>query len=237
MSNCPGPQLGGVDGWTYTYVARNCSVHDVTSLLMLLLVVVVVRLMRQLLVGDVFHADACMCVCVCAFVCSRFICDIRHHTGDSMTLMLTDFAIHYSVAFSLYTCLSVWCLNKELQKSKLLFIITAYSSAAYGCWWHVEIVMYFMWKSRRDDAGSVITFLEIVVKPVNGCATTESPWFLSEPCKMWYTIFLNGFGVSRGICKKSKPQTILGGSVAEWLACWTQARKGMGSNRSRDAVG
>ena len=29
----------------------------------------------------------------------------------------------------------------------------------------------------------------------------------------------------------------LGGSVAEWLACWTQAQKGSGSNRSRDAVG
>jgi len=29
----------------------------------------------------------------------------------------------------------------------------------------------------------------------------------------------------------------LGGSVAEWLACWTQAQKGPGSNRSRDAVG
>ena len=28
-----------------------------------------------------------------------------------------------------------------------------------------------------------------------------------------------------------------GGSVAEWLACWTQARKGPGSHRSRDAVG
>ena len=28
-----------------------------------------------------------------------------------------------------------------------------------------------------------------------------------------------------------------GGSVAEWLACWTQAQKGLGSNRSRDAVG
>jgi len=24
--------------------------------------------------------------------------------------------------------------------------------------------------------------------------------------------------------------------VAEWLACWTQAQKGPGSNRSRDAV-
>ena len=28
-----------------------------------------------------------------------------------------------------------------------------------------------------------------------------------------------------------------GGSVAEWLGCWTQAQKGPGSNRSRDAVG
>ena len=30
---------------------------------------------------------------------------------------------------------------------------------------------------------------------------------------------------------------VLGGSVAEWLACWTQAQKGLGSNRNRDAVG
>jgi len=28
----------------------------------------------------------------------------------------------------------------------------------------------------------------------------------------------------------------VGGSVAEWLAFWTQAQKGPGSNRSRDAV-
>jgi len=27
-----------------------------------------------------------------------------------------------------------------------------------------------------------------------------------------------------------------GGSVAEWLACWTQTQKGLGSNRCRDAV-
>ena len=31
--------------------------------------------------------------------------------------------------------------------------------------------------------------------------------------------------------------TLQGGSVAEWLACWTPAQKGPGSNRSRDAVG
>jgi len=30
---------------------------------------------------------------------------------------------------------------------------------------------------------------------------------------------------------------LLGGSVADRLACWTQAQKGLGLNRSRDAVG
>jgi len=34
-------------------------------------------------------------------------------------------------------------------------------------------------------------------------------------------------------------RTLLTGwlGCAEWLACWTQAQKGPGSNRSRDAVG
>jgi len=27
-----------------------------------------------------------------------------------------------------------------------------------------------------------------------------------------------------------------GGSVAEWLVCWTHAQNGLGSNRSRDAI-
>jgi len=29
---------------------------------------------------------------------------------------------------------------------------------------------------------------------------------------------------------------VIGGSVAEWLACWTRAQKGPGPNRSHDAV-
>jgi len=32
------------------------------------------------------------------------------------------------------------------------------------------------------------------------------------------------------------PKFVGGGSVAEWLACWTQAQKGLVSNRSREAV-
>jgi len=39
------------------------------------------------------------------------------------------------------------------------------------------------------------------------------------------------------VLKWNSVQPFLQGSVAEWLACWTQAQKGPGSNRSRDAVG
>jgi len=45
---------------------------------------------------------------------------------------------------------------------------------------------------------------------------------------MWATIEVGIF---------AKAVHAKGGSVAEWLACWTQAQKGPGSNRSRDAVG
>ena len=31
--------------------------------------------------------------------------------------------------------------------------------------------------------------------------------------------------------------SLLGSRVVSWLACWTQAQQGLGTNRSRDAVG
>ena len=39
-------------------------------------------------------------------------------------------------------------------------------------------------------------------------------------------------GPCSGITRVTK-----GGSIAEWLVCWTQAQKGLGSNHSREAVG
>jgi len=41
---------------------------------------------------------------------------------------------------------------------------------------------------------------------------------------------MNSKVMAQYICK-------YGGSVAEWLACWTQALDGPGSNRSHDVVG
>ena len=44
--------------------------------------------------------------------------------------------------------------------------------------------------------------------------------------------------VCPSVCPVYRPlATAVGGSVAEWLACWTQAQEGPGSDRSRDAVG
>jgi len=49
-------------------------------------------------------------------------------------------------------------------------------------------------------------------------------------------------GVRRAAAVDARDRTFappllpLGGSVAEWLACWTRAQKSPGSNRSRDAV-
>ena len=39
------------------------------------------------------------------------------------------------------------------------------------------------------------------------------------------------------ISLRGENRRVWGDSVAEWLACWTQAQKCPGSNRSRDAVG
>jgi len=46
------------------------------------------------------------------------------------------------------------------------------------------------------------------------------------------------FGMPRLACGQYSQRYLLrGGSVANWLACWTQVQYGLGSNCSRDAVG
>jgi len=39
------------------------------------------------------------------------------------------------------------------------------------------------------------------------------------------------------VCLITDDYLSMGGSVADWLTCWTQAQKGPGSNRSHNAVG
>jgi len=52
-----------------------------------------------------------------------------------------------------------------------------------------------------------------------------------------YTLCTSGF-MDDVIFAQLRPVGLpyLGGLAAEWLACWTQAQNGPGSNRSRDAV-
>ena len=45
-----------------------------------------------------------------------------------------------------------------------------------------------------------------------------------------------GVGCRGRRTQASLARNISGGSVAEWIECWIQTRKGPGSNRSRDAL-
>ena len=65
-------------------------------------------------------------------------------------------------------------------------------------------------------------------------------WFVSLVCTPWSkkgTTFLFSFNTQCNLTKFSILIVNQGGLVAEWLACWTQAQKGLGSNHSCDAVG
>jgi len=58
-------------------------------------------------------------------------------------------------------------------------------------------------------------------------------WHQSQIAK---NIDIKVYGYGHHPHAESHLHAMLGGSVAEWLACQTQARKSTGSNRSRDAV-
>jgi len=52
----------------------------------------------------------------------------------------------------------------------------------------------------------------------------------------WRKVFVLSVHIARLSTLLALTLLIEGGSVAEWLVCGTQAQKGPGSNRSRDAV-
>ena len=68
--------------------------------------------------------------------------------------------------------------------------------------------------------------------PRNGEIRRHLRLFYTPVClTLWYSV------ATASALSISDLSCLVGGSVAEWLACWTQVQKGPGSNRSRDAVG
>jgi len=70
----------------------------------------------------------------------------------------------------------------------------------------------------------------------------------TEPAQESGQRYVNGAPCDAAICQNSLTARVTSGllhdynnlwsgSIAEWLACWTQAQKGPGSNRSRDTFG
>jgi len=75
---------------------------------------------------------------------------------------------------------------------------------------------------------------------------TRVTWFSGQRQTMNHivdTCLLTEFDVGLNILHEADVDAVTpvvsitwGGSVAEWLACWTQAQKGLCSNRSRNIV-
>jgi len=79
--------------------------------------------------------------------------------------------------------------------------------------------------SKYRNIGSVFREIQQLFRSVNRTSN-----YLQAVLWFCYDNVVETIGLPVGIFS--------GGSVlAEWLACWTQSQKGLGSNRSRDAIG
>jgi len=100
----------------------------------------------------------------------------------------------------------------------------------------------------RLDISIAVAGLSVLVTPVSLANTTQQiampAWrqrrhFHVGP-RNYCSPYVSHWGAWLGATLRIRSNGIciyMGCSVAEWLACWTQAQKGPGSNRSRDAVG
>ena len=71
-----------------------------------------------------------------------------------------------------------------------------------------------------------------------GVSVTSAGWQVTLCDPMWHVSSRSGVATLRTAIHLLLTYLLTCvGSLAEWLTCWTQAHKGLGSNRSRDALG
>ena len=100
-----------------------------------------------------------------------------------------------------------------------------------------EMLCQLQWKSTTVTNPWKFSPMGIRVIPIPICVYSHSlpfPSWSLIPITMRFPL---GYFDSHGHLYVTHYLTAICRSVAEWLACWTQAQKGLGSNRSRDAVG
>jgi len=90
---------------------------------------------------------------------------------------------------------------------------------------------------RRNRAAAAASRVQLRRVCLGWGVDGDSEKFRVPPSMLKRTIRMRDEGEWSGVGGTCVARHCKGGSVAEWLACWTQAQKGPGSNRSRDAVG
>jgi len=84
-----------------------------------------------------------------------------------------------------------------------------------------------MERRRTDDKRRHDAAADMLARQVCRCTLAHSATLL----------YSHGNGEVGLLVVLTRGTLVKGGSVSEWLACWTQAQEGLGSNHSRDAVG
>jgi len=118
-----------------------------------------------------------------------------------------------------------------------LYIFLSYVLCLGPALWNPVLFYGTMWINLLTD---LLTYLRLPSQPQNG--TNCTAWWHDHKGvnvnNLPMVVCLSASGRrSNAEQKRCVKYSKLGGSVAEWLACWTQAQKGLGSYRSRDAVG
>jgi len=131
----------------------------------------------------------------------------------------------------------------------LFLAIAIYCSNLYDAhaqWWAVRTSCH---KTTRGFVAMATRRLSSAIRPAKRSmspASTRSGkenWQRAPEVRLvnFLSISVSISNTHTGVCAFNGPlswttQVSQSGSTAEWLACWTQAQKGPGSNRSRDAV-
>ena len=87
----------------------------------------------------------------------------------------------------------------------------------------------------RDDAAAARIALRYTAAAAKFTTLSSSTVIIHASLPSFFSDYVLTLSTESGVEISLVPH-ILGDSVAEWLACWTQAQNGLGSNRSRDAV-
>ena len=142
--------------------------------------------------------------------------------------MLSNLYCVMSVIKSHHTNFDVWLCSVSVLLSEIVDVLLFYCNIVCNFWFY-GCIKHTLYTYSLDSHGCCYRQIFCYCEISRGGDFYAWFWFIDACIQM---LLLLSF--PHVICNSI---VTVGGSVAEWLACWTQAQKSPGSNRTHDAVG